>query len=82
MMQERGRAKQEESTPEGSEGQRRVGSPHWSGITYHSGLEGRLHCTFLQQSPVDGLEEGVDFDVPCHSQPPGCIPFKQLQRSR
>ena len=58
------------------------GSPHWSGITYHFGLEGRLHCTFLQQNPVDGLEEGVDFDVPCHSQPLVYVPFKQLQPSK
>lgn len=56
--------------------------PHWSGITYHFGLEGRLHCTFLQQNPVDGLEEGVDFDVPCHSQPLVYVPFKQLQPSK
>lgn len=38
-----------------------------SWVTYHFGLEGRLHLTLLQQGPVDGLEEGVGFDVPSHS---------------
>lgn len=81
MRQEGGRAKQEERTREGSRGNVEW-QPHRSRITYHSGLEGWLHCTFLQQNPVDGLEEGVDFDVPCHSQPLAYIPFKQLQPSK
>lgn len=64
------------------EGNLKQGAPHGSGITYHFGLKGWLHGSFLQQGPVDGLEEGVEFDVPRHSQPLGCIPFKQLQPSR
>ena len=81
MRQEGERAKQEERTREGSRGNVEW-QPHQSRITYHSGLEGWLHCTFLQQNPVDGLEEGVDFDVPCHSQPLAYVPFKQLQPSK
>lgn len=53
-----------------------------SGVTYHFGLEGRLHLTLLQQRPVDGLEEGVEFDIPSHSEPLGWVSFKQLQPSR
>lgn len=82
-MQERDRAREEAPTLEGcGGGQHQGGGPHQSGITYHFGLEGWLHCTFLQQSPVDGLEEGVGSDVPCHSQPLACVSFKQLQPSR
>lgn len=68
--------------PKTQQRQHRVKGSHWSWITYHFGLEGWLHQTFLQQSPVDGLEEGVGFDVASHSQSLGWIPFKQLQPSR
>lgn len=81
MMCKRGRAKKGVPTPEGSrDGIECVA--YWSWITYHFGLEGWLHLTFLQQRPVDGLEEGVGFDIPSHSQPLGWISFKQLQPSR
>lgn len=80
-MCKRGRAKTRVPTPEGSrDGIECVA--YWSWITYHFGLEGWLHLTFLQQRPVDGLEEGVGFDIPSHSQPLGWISFKQLQPSR
>lgn len=52
------------------------------GITYHFGLEGWLHLPLLQQSPINGLEEGVGFDVSCHSQPLLWVSFKQLKPSK
>lgn len=81
MIQETGRAK-EVPTPKAVGNMECVAPTEGSGVTYHFGLEGRLHLTFLQQGPVDGLEEGVGFDVPGHSQPLFWVSFKQLQPSR